>query len=58
MKLCKDETEDAMEERKSYANAVRFKTIDLDNVPEEYKEMYESDLKEQKEKRRRVKENT
>ena len=37
------------------ANAVRFKTIDLDNVPEEYKEMVESDLKEQKKKEEELK---
>ena len=37
------------------ANAVRIKTIDLDNVPEEYKEMVESDLKEQKKKEEELK---
>ena len=51
----KDETEDAMVRAGLMANAVRFKTIDLDNVPEEYKEMVESDLKEQKKKEEELK---
>ena len=51
----KDETEDAMVRAGLMANAVRFKTIDLDNVPEEYKELVESDLKEQKKKEEELK---
>ena len=51
----KDETEDAMVRAGLMANADRFKTIDLDNVPEEYKEMVESDLKEQKKKEEELK---